>query len=96
MPPGSSRSPNDYEISAEALSVEPYGIMVRKDDKAFKAVVDKAVAQLYTSGQINPIYEKWFQKPVPPKGINLNVPQGDALKKVFANPTDSGDPAAYK
>jgi glutamate/aspartate transport system substrate-binding protein len=91
-----SRSPNDYEISATALSVEPYGIMVRKDDKAFKAVVDKAVAQLYTSGQINPIYEKWFQKPVPPKNVNLNLPAGAALKKVFAKPTDSGDPKAYQ
>ena len=92
----SSRAPGDYVISAEALSVEPYGIMVRKDDAAFKKVVDAAVANLYKSGQINPIYEKWFLKPVPPKGVNLNVPMGDVLKKVLANPTDSGDPAVYK
>ena len=91
-----SRSPKDYEISSQGLSVEPYGIMVRKDDKAFKDVADKALSQVYKSGQINAIYAKWFQKPVPPKGINLNVPMGDALKKSFANPTDSGDPAAYK
>ena len=91
-----SRSPKDYEISSVALSVEPYGIMVRKDDKAFKDVADKALSQVYKSGQINAIYAKWFQKPVPPKGINLNVPMGDALKKAFANPTDSGDPAVYK
>ena len=91
-----SRSPGDYEISAEALSVEPYGIMVRKDDKAFKAVVDRAMTNLYKSGQINAIYEKWFQKPVPPKGVNLNLPMGAALKKVVANPTDSGDPKAYQ
>ena len=91
-----SRTPGDYAISPDALSVEPYGIMVRKDDAAYKKVVDAAVANLYKSGQINPIYEKWFLKPVPPKGINLNVPVGAALKKVFANPTDSGDPAVYK
>jgi glutamate/aspartate transport system substrate-binding protein len=91
-----SRTPNDYEISADALSVEPYGIMVRKDDKAFKAVVDKAVSALYTSGQINAIYEKWFQKPVPPKNINLSLPMSPALKKVMAKPTDSGDPKAYE
>ena len=90
-----SRSPNDYAISAEATSVEPYGIMLRKDDKAFKAVVDKAMANVYKSGQINAIYEKWFQKPVPPKGINLNLPMSDAFKKVVAKPTDSGDPKAY-
>src|SRR3954469_9523110 len=91
-----SRTPNDYAISAEALSVEPYGIMVRKGDAAFKKVVDGAMTQIMKSGQINAIYEKWFQKPVPPKGINLNVPISESFKKVIANPTDSGDPAAYK
>jgi glutamate/aspartate transport system substrate-binding protein len=91
-----SRTPNDYAISKEALSVEPYGIMVRKDDAAFKKVVDAAVANVYKSGQINAIYDKWFLKPVPPKGINLNVPMSDQFKKVVQNPTDSGDQAAYK
>jgi glutamate/aspartate transport system substrate-binding protein len=92
----SSKAPAEYAISPEALSVEPYGIMLRKDDPAFKKVVDAAMVQVYKSGQINEIYERWFLKPVPPKGINLNVPMGDAFKKVVANPTDSGDPSAYK
>ncbi len=91
-----SRSPKDYEISSVALSVEPYGIMVRKDDKAFKEVADKALSQVYKSGQINAIYSKWFEKPVPPKGINLSLPMSPALKKVMANPTSSGDPKAYE
>jgi glutamate/aspartate transport system substrate-binding protein len=91
-----SQKPGDYEISAIGLSVEPYGIMVRKDDKAFKAVADKAMSAVYTSGQINAIYDKWFTKPVPPKGINLNLPMGPAFKKVVAKPTDSGDPKAYE
>ena len=91
-----SRSPKDYEISSVALSVEPYGIMVRKDDKAFKDVADKALSQVYKSGQINAIYSKWFEKPVPPKGVNLNLPMSPALKKVMANPTSSGDPKAYE
>ena len=91
-----SRSPKDYEISSVALSVEPYGIMVRKDDKAFKDVADKALSEVYKSGQINAIYSKWFEKPVPPKNINLNLPMSAALKKVMANPTSSGDPKAYE
>jgi glutamate/aspartate transport system substrate-binding protein len=91
-----SRSPKDYVISAEALSVEPYGIMVRKDDAAFKKVVNGAINALYKSGEINKIYDKWFLKPIPPKNINLNVPMSEQFKKVVANPTDSGDPAAYK
>jgi glutamate/aspartate transport system substrate-binding protein len=91
-----SRSPKDYEISSVALSVEPYGIMVRKDDKAFKDLADKALSQVYKSGEINAIYAKWFQKPVPPKNVNLNLPMSPALKKVMANPTSSGDPKAYE
>ena len=91
-----SRSPGDYEISAVALSVEPYGIMLRKDDKAFKAVVDKAMTDIYKSGQINAIYSKWFEKPVPPKGVNMNLPMTAAFKKVVANPTSSGDPKVYE
>jgi glutamate/aspartate transport system substrate-binding protein len=91
-----SRSPGDYAISPEALSVEPYGIMLRKDDVAFKKVVDNAMIQTYKSGAIDAIYGKWFLKPIPPKGLNLNVPMSEPFKKVIANPTDSGDPAAYK
>jgi len=91
-----SRNPKDYEISPVALSVEPYGIMLRKDDPAFKKVVDAAMTNIYKSGQINAIYDKWFLKPVPPKNINLNVPMSEQLKKVVAKPTDSGDPNDYK
>jgi glutamate/aspartate transport system substrate-binding protein len=91
-----SRNPRDYEISKEALSVEPYGIMLRKDDTAFKKVVDGAMVNTYKSGAINAIYDKWFMKPVPPKGINLNLPMSEQFKKVIAKPTDSGDPNDYK
>jgi glutamate/aspartate transport system substrate-binding protein len=91
-----SKNPGEYEISADALSVEPYGIMVRKDDVAFKKVVDAAMVNTYKSGAINGIYNKWFLTAIPPKGVNLNVPMDAAFKKVLANPTDSGDPAAYR
>src|SRR5947209_13468946 len=91
-----SRNPKDYEISKEALSVDPYGIMLRKDDNEFKKVVDAAMTHIYKSGEINKIYDKWFQKPVPPKGINLNVPMSEQFKKLVKNPTSSGDPADYK
>lgn len=91
-----SKSPGDYAISSDALSVEPYGIMLRRDDPAFKKVVDAEMIATYKSGAINAIYDKWFLKPIPPKGINLNVPMSAAFKKVIANPTDTGDPAWYK
>ena len=91
-----SRAPGDYVISADALSVEPYGIMLRRDDPAFKKVVDNAMTQTYKSGAINAIYEKWFLKPIPPRNVNLNLPISAQFKKVIGNPTDSGDPNAYK
>ena len=91
-----SKNPSEWVISADALTVEPYGIMLRRDDPAFKKVVDGAVTALYKSGEINKIYEKWFLKPVPPKGINLNVPMSAPFKKVVAKPTDSGDAKDYQ
>src|ERR1041385_161487 len=92
----SARNPKDYAISSDKTSVEPYGIMLRKDDAAFKKVVDAAMVDTYKSGAINAIYQKWFQKPVPPKGINLNLPMSAPFKKVVAKPTDSGDPKDYE
>jgi glutamate/aspartate transport system substrate-binding protein len=90
-----SKSPDDYVISPDALSVEPYGIMLRREDPAFKKVVDDEMMTTYKSGAINAIYEKWFLKPIPPKGIILNVPMSAVFKKVVANPTDTWDPAWY-
>lgn len=91
-----SKNPKQFAISKDALSVEPYGIMVRKDDVAFKKVVDAAMTKIYKSGEGAKIYAKWFTKPIPPRNINLNVPMSASLKKVMANPTDSPDPNVYK
>ncbi|PUA16427.1 transporter substrate-binding domain-containing protein [Glaciimonas sp. PCH181] len=91
----SSKKPDDYVITKEALSVEPYGIIERSGDLPFKHAVDTALSNVYKSGEINKIYAKWFQAPIPPKGINLNVPISPELKAAFAKPTDSGDPAVY-
>jgi glutamate/aspartate transport system substrate-binding protein len=91
----SSKSPGTYVISADPLSVEPYAIVLRREDPAFKKVVDQSMIASYRSGAINAIYDKWFLQPIPPKGINLNVPMSASFKKVIASPTDSGDPAVY-
>jgi glutamate/aspartate transport system substrate-binding protein len=90
-----SKNPSDYTLSIQALSIEPYGIMLRRDDREFKKLVDETVIGLFKSGEIRKIYNKWFTSPIPPKGINLNVPMGDILDKVIKNPTDSGNPAHY-
>src|SRR3954453_3398535 len=92
-----SKDPDAYVISSDAFSKpEPYGIMLRKDDPAFKKVVDDATAALYAGGEGQKIYDKWFLQKIPPKGLNLNTPIGAELKNEFAKPSDSPDPDSYK
>jgi glutamate/aspartate transport system substrate-binding protein len=92
-----SKEPDAYVISTDAFSKpEPYGIMMRKDDPAFKKVVDGATAALYQSSDGIKLYQKWFQQKIPPRGLNLNVPLGPELKNEFAKPSDSPDPDSYK
>jgi glutamate/aspartate transport system substrate-binding protein len=91
----SSKAPGDYRITGEPLSVEPYGIMLRKNDPQFKQAVDAALSAVYKSTEIRQIYDKWFTKPIPPRNVNMNFPMPPQLQAVFAKPTDSPDPAAY-
>jgi glutamate/aspartate transport system substrate-binding protein len=92
-----SKNPDAYVISSDAFSKpEPYGIMLRKDDVAFKRVVDAATAAVYQSGEGQKLYDKWFMQKIPPKGLNLNTPIAPELKREFAKPSDSPDPDSYK
>jgi len=91
-----SKAPVDFAVSKEAMSVEPYGIMMRKNDMPFKKSVDEALRKVYQSDEIQRIYKKWFMSPIPPRGVNLNFPMPATLKAVLAKPTDSPDPAAYR
>jgi glutamate/aspartate transport system substrate-binding protein len=91
-----SKDPSAYAISSDAFSQpEPYAIMLRREDPAFKKVVDTAVANFFKSPEGMKTYEKWFQQPIPPKSLNLSVPMSAGLKKAYQNPTDSPDPAMY-
>ncbi|MGW8395000.1 amino acid ABC transporter substrate-binding protein [Pseudoduganella sp. HUAS MS19] len=91
-----SKAPVDFAVSKEAMSVEPYGIMMRKNDMPFKKSVDEALRKVYQSDDILRIYKKWFMSPIPPRGVNLNFPMPATLKAVLVKPTDSPDPAAYR
>ncbi|HEY8099224.1 MAG TPA: amino acid ABC transporter substrate-binding protein [Burkholderiaceae bacterium] len=86
-----ARNPYDYVISNEALSNEPYGMIVRKDDPEFKNIADKALINLFKTGEINHIYRKWFQSPIAPKQVNLQMPMSDALKDVISHYADSAN-----
>ena len=75
-----ARHPADLEVVGKALQVEPYACMLRKDDAAFKKVVDDALAGLMQSGEFERIYHKWFMQPIPPRGRSLNLPMSRELR----------------
>lgn len=55
-----SKNPAGYVLTQQAMSIEPMGLMVRKNDKALLSVVDRTLAGLYSSGEIRTIYDRWF------------------------------------
>lgn len=75
-----AQNPAELAVVGEAIQVEPYSIMLRKDDPAFKKVVDDTLAGLMKSGEFEALYKKWFLSPIPPKGINLNAPMSRELQ----------------
>ncbi|MBT9520616.1 MAG: glutamate/aspartate ABC transporter substrate-binding protein [Dechloromonas sp.] len=83
-----ARKPGDWIVTGTAQSKEAYGCMVRKDDPAFKKVVDAALTKALTSGDAEKIYNKWFMNPIPPKGLNLNMPLSEEMKAAFKAPND--------
>lgn len=88
--------PGAYVVSGEPMSVEPYGIALRRDDPEFKQLADATLVELFRSGRINALYKRWFEAPIPPFGVVLNLPMSASLKKVIARPTDSGNPDDYR
>ena len=79
----------DWMVFGTAQSKEAYGCMLRKDDPAFKKVVDTAITKLMTSGDAEKIYTKWFLNPIPPKGLNLNMTLSDEVKALYKAPNDT-------
>lgn len=85
--------PGDYKILSgkeNSLGTEPYGPMFRKDDPQFKALVDKTLADMMASGEMEKLYKTWFTQPIPPKNINMNFPLNDATREVFKHPNSEG------
>lgn len=85
-----SPMPDNWRIIDDSLRTEPYGLIIRKGDPEFKALVDKTLVAMMKSGEFAELYAKWFTKPVPPKNVNLNFPMPVPLKDAVANPNDKG------
>ncbi len=85
-----SSNPKDFKIVGPVLSSEPYGIMIPKNDPAYKAIADRVVTGMWKNGQMATLYKKWFQSPIAPKNINLNMPMSASYLKLKASPNDTG------
>ena len=83
-----SKSPADYKIVGEVLSVEPIACMMRKDDPAFKKAVDDSIQAMIKSGDLAKLYDKWFLQPIPPTNTKVGLPMSDATKAAWASPND--------
>jgi glutamate/aspartate transport system substrate-binding protein len=87
-----SENPDLYALSEETLSApEPYGLVFRRDDPAFKAVVNDSLKRIFTGPAIHDLYEKWFTRPIPPNGMNLNLPMAAALRQAYEQPQEYRD-----
>ena len=75
-----SKNPAALEVVGDSIQVEPYACFMRKDDPEFKKLVDGTLARLIKTGEFNRLYTKWFMSPIPPKGVNLNLPMSAELK----------------
>jgi glutamate/aspartate transport system substrate-binding protein len=83
-----SKSPADYKIVGEVLSVEPIAIMIRKDDPALKKLADDTVKDMIKKGELARLYDKWFVQPIPPKNTRVGLPVSETTKAAWANPND--------
>ena len=83
-----AKVPADFKLLDKSYPSDPYALMIRKDDPQFKALVDDTLAKLMRSGEFEKLYVQWFENPIPPKGINIQLPMSDALKRAIKEPND--------
>ncbi len=83
-----ARKPGDWVIVGTPQSKEAYGMMMGKGDAQFKTLVDETIAKAETSGEAAKLYQKWFQSPIPPKNLNLELPLSEEMKALFKSPND--------
>ena len=83
-----AKVPADFKLLDKSYPSDPYALMLRKDDPQFKTLVDDTLAKLMRSGEFEKLYVRWFENPIPPKGINIQLPMSDALKRAIKEPND--------
>ena len=84
-----SKNPQGWKIVGEVIGAEPIAIQFTRRDPEVKKAVDAALRQMMKNGEIHQLYAKWFTQPIPPKNVNLNLPMGETLKRMLAQPDDT-------
>jgi glutamate/aspartate transport system substrate-binding protein len=84
-----AKTPSDFRIVGEVLSVEPIAIMIRKDDAAFKKLGNDVIAGMVKSGDMAKLYDKWFMQPIPPRNTRVGLPLSDGTKGAWAAANDN-------
>ena len=80
--------PKALKIVGHFMTTEPLAIVLPKNDPEFKKLVDDEMRRLITSREIYPIYDKWFNQPIPPGNTVLNLPVSYLLRDFWKYPTD--------
>ena len=83
-----AKDPAALDVVGDALQVEPYACMLRKDDPKFKALVDGVITGMMKSGEFEKLYNKWFMGPIPPKNQAIGLPMNQELKDNIQTPSD--------
>ena len=83
-----AKNPADFKLLDKAYPSDPYALMFRKDDPQFKTLVDEALARLMRSGEFEKLYVQWFESPIAPRGINIQLPMSDELRRDVKEPND--------
>jgi len=83
-----AKNPADFRLLDKSYPSDPYALMIRKDDQQFKTLVDETLAALRRSGEFEKLYTQWFERPIPPRAINIQLPMSDALRRAVKEPND--------
>lgn len=87
-----SPDPKIFRMLPATYAPTYYGLMTRREDPEFKALVDSVIKEKMASGEFNRLYAKWFESPIPPKAQNLLLPMSDAMKARVVSPSDALTP----
>jgi glutamate/aspartate transport system substrate-binding protein len=82
------KAQGQFKVVGDYLSYDPYGIMFRKGEPQFTAVVDRTFRKLGSGRDLIPLYNKWFVSRLP-TGEKLGVAISAQLEEAFKSMDDS-------